>query len=151
MYRSISILTGGETREAAQANAFAYVERLVDQEVLEYCDTETGNTHKLASELGQQATEAAMQASRDGFMQAIQVARLMLRDFTDEEIYQERFADKAYDYIATREQFTRLGTTYTNIYSDTSVWNGAIMNEKELQVATSKPDGLWITSLDCHD
>lgn len=155
MHYTIRLLTTGENREEAHSNALAYADRLVDEGEFDYYDRDSARTHKLASELGKKAIEGALARNREEFMHAIHVVRLMLRDFTDEQIYQEQFDlpdGAAPGYWASRYQFDQAGDNGpVYLYADHDVWGGRIMNDRQYQDATDSKDDLWVTSVRFHN
>jgi hypothetical protein len=155
MHYLIRLLTTGADTGEARANALAYADTLVDQGEFDWYDPDSARTHKLASELGKKAVEGALARNRDEFMHAIHVIRLMLRDFTDEQIYQEQFDlpdGAAPGYYASRYQFEQAGDDGpVYVYGDHDVWGGKIMNDRQYQDATDSKDGLWVTSVKFHN
>src|SRR5215471_6970936 len=104
MHYLIRILTEGASRQEAHDNALAFADALVEQGAFDYHD-DHGETHQLASKLGKRAVEAALAANRREFNLAIRAARLMLQEFTDEQIYQDEYPNEPRDYYASRWQF----------------------------------------------
>jgi len=121
MHYTIRILTGGENRRDARARALDHADRLVDEGEFDYYDADTARTHELASELGRKAVEGALAANRREFDAAIRAARLMLQEFTDEQIYQDDYPEGQRDYYASRWQFSQVGDSRSYIYGDHDV------------------------------
>lgn len=155
MHYLIRLLTTGADRDEARANALTCADALVEQGEFDWYDPDSARIHKLASELGKKAVEGALARNRDEFMHAIHVIRLMLRDFTDEQMYQEQFDlpdGSAPGYYASRYQFEQAGDDGpVYLYGDHDVWGGKIMNDRQYQDATDSKDGLWVTSMNFHN
>jgi hypothetical protein len=88
MYSLIRILSQGETRQEAHDNALAFAHELVDRDEFDFYDGQRARTYTLASALGKKAVECALAGNRREFDAALQAARLMLQEFTDEQLYQ---------------------------------------------------------------
>jgi hypothetical protein len=87
MHYLIGILTQGETKQDAHDNALAFADELVDRGEFDFYDGQRARTYKLASALGKKAVEGALAANRREFDAALHAVKLMLQEFTDEQIY----------------------------------------------------------------
>lgn len=159
MHYSISIISEGKSRQEAYENALGCADGLVEQNEFDY-HADEGETHHITSAVGQKAIEGALRATREDFMRALQVVRLMLREFTDEQIYQEDFGDDdpehpqhPRDYYASRWQFAQVGTTRSYLYATEGIWGAAITNDKDYERALEDRDtnDLWVTTMDFHN
>jgi hypothetical protein len=156
MFYPIRLLTEGPTHKAAQARAFSYADQLVERGEFEYYDTDSARTYKLASKLGQEAVTAALARNREEFELAIQVVRLMLRDFTNDQIYQNQFDlpdGSAPGYYASRHQFAIVGGAgnHCYLYGDNGVWGGKIENDRQYDEVIGEKDNLWVTVMSFHN
>ena len=159
MHYLVRILTTGETRETAHEKALAYADELVEGGQFDYYLeqgrwAESGKTYRVASRLGQLAVERALQSNREEFEYAIHAARMMLAEFTDDQIYEEQFgtAEEARqrDYFPSRWQFSRVHPDRSYLYGDRDLWGEQIRNTTDYQQATQDRDDLWVTALDFH-
>lgn len=151
MHYSIRILTQGANKDEARATAFDYADALVDLGEFDYYDAEDVKTYRLASELGKKAVEGALARNREEFMLSLQAVRLMLQEFTDEQIYQDDYPPEKRDYYASRWQFSQVGEGRSYLYGDRAIWGEAIRNDKDFQAATEGHANLWVTSMDFHN
>jgi|SRR5689334_8881572 len=156
MFYPIRLLTEGPTHKAAQDKAFTYADELVEKGEFEYYDATTVRTYKLASKLGKDAVAEALARNREEITHAIQVVRLMLSDFTDEQIYQDQFDlpdGSAAGYYASRYQFAMVGGAgnHCYLYGDNGVWGGKIENDRQYDEAIAEKDNLWVTVMSFHN
>jgi hypothetical protein len=145
MYSLIRILTQGETRHEAHDNALAFASELVDRDDFDFYDGQRARTYTLASALGKKAMEYALAGNRCEFDVALQAARLMLQEFTDEQIDQDDYPLEPREYYASRWQFSQVGDGISYLYGDEGMWGEKIRNEKVYQTATADCDILWVT------
>jgi hypothetical protein len=150
MYSLIRILTQGETRQEAHDNALAFAHELVDRDAFDFYDGQRARTYTLASALGRKAVEYALAGNRREFDSALRAARLMLQEFTDEQIYQDDYPPEPREYYASRWEFSQVGDTRSFLYGDHGVWGEKIRNDKDYQAATADHDNLWVTCLWFH-
>jgi hypothetical protein len=151
MHYFIRILTEGETRKQAHDNALDFAEDLVERGEFDSYDYPHAKTYKLASALGKKTVEAALRANRQEFDVAIQAARLMLQEFTDEQLYQDEYPPEPRAYYASRWQFSQVGDTRSFMYGDHGVWGEKIRNDRDYQAATEGHDNLWVTCMGFHN
>lgn len=155
MHYLIRIVSEGSTKEEARDAAFDFADTLVEQNDFDY-HADAGHTYPLTSKLGQEAIEGALRSTREDFMRALKVVKIMLRDFTDEQIYQEDFGEEdpehPRDYYASRWQFAQVGTTKSYFYATAGIWGAAITNDRDYATALSDqdPKELWVTTIDFH-
>jgi hypothetical protein len=147
----IGILTQGETRDEAHDNALAFASELVDRGEFDFYDGQRARTYKLASALGKKAVEGALAANRREFDTALRAVKLMLQEFTDEQIYQDEYPAEPRDYFASRYEFTQVGDGHCYLYGDNAVWGEKIRNDKDYQAATADHDNLWVTCMGFHN
>jgi hypothetical protein len=147
----IGILTEGETRREAHDNALAFADGLVSGGAFDYYDAQRARTHKLASALGKKAVDGALAANRREFDAALRAVKLMLQEFTDEQIYQDDYPPEPRDYYASRYEFTQVGDGHCYLYGDNAVWGEKIRNETDYQAATADHDHLWVTCMGFHN
>ena len=150
MHYLIGILTEGETRREAHDNALAFADGLVSGGAFDYYDAQRARTHKLASALGKKAVDGALAANRREFDAALQAVKLMLQEFTDEQIYQDEYPAEPREYYASRYEFTQVGDGHCYLYGDNAVWGEKIRNEKDYQAAAADHDNLWVTCMGFH-
>jgi hypothetical protein len=147
----IGILTEGETRREARANAVAFADELVTRDAFDYYNKQRARTYTLASALGKKAVEGALAANRREFDTALQAVKLMLQAFTDEQIYQDDYPSEPREYYASRYEFTQVGDGHCYLYGDNAVWGEKIRNDKDYQAATANRDELWVTCTGFHN
>jgi hypothetical protein len=147
----IGILTEGETRHQARANAVAFADELVTRGEFDYYDKQRARTYTLVSALGKKAVEGALAANRREFDAALHAVKLMLQEFTDEQIYQDDYPPEPRDYFASRYEFTQVGDGHCYLYGNNAVWGEKIRNEKDYQAATAAHDNLWVTCMGFHN
>src|SRR5258708_21985309 len=104
----IGILTEGDTRRDARDNALAFAGELVERGEFDFYDGQRARTYKLASALGKKAVEGALAANRREFDTALRAVKLMLQEFTDEQIYQDEYPAEPREYFASRYEFTQV-------------------------------------------
>ncbi len=155
MHYLIGIISEGATPEEARASAVDFADSLVEHHAFDY-HAESGRTVLLTSALGQEAITGALRTTREEFMRALQIVRLMLHEFTDEQIYQEDFGDEETedrDYYASRWQFAQVGTTKSYLYATKGIWGAAITNDTDYHLALEDqdPNELWVTTMDFHN
>jgi hypothetical protein len=146
----IGILTEGETKRAARDNALSFADELVRRGEFDYYDTQRARTYQLASALGKQAVEGALAANRREFDAALRAVKLMLQEFTDEQIYQDDYPPEERDYYASRYEFTQVGDGHCYLYGDNAVWGEKIRNDRDYESAVTGHDNLWVTSMGPH-
>ena len=158
MHYPTVILSQAECEQDAHDKALALADELVEQGRYDYYNANSerwensGKTYALASELGKKAVELALLANRRTFDMAIHAARMMLQEFTDDQIYEEDFGDGERDYLPTRWHFGQVYDATSLIYGDHDVWGGeAIRNDKDFQAATDNLQSIWVTCLDFHN
>jgi hypothetical protein len=126
----IGILTEGQTRHEAGDNALAFADELVTRGEFDFYDRQRSRTYTLASALGKKAVEGALAANRREFDAALHAVKLMLQEFTDEQIYQDDYPPELREYYASRYEFTQVGDGRVYLYGDEGVWGEKIRNEK---------------------
>jgi hypothetical protein len=157
MHYPTVILTQAEQQEEAHDKAIQFANELLLTGDYDYFNAngerweESGKTYALASEAGKRAVELALTANRRTFDMALHAARMMLQEFTDEQIYQEDFGEGERNYLPSRWQFGQVYDATPYIYGDHDVWGGeAIRNDTDYQAATENQGNLWVTCLDFH-
>src|SRR5258708_30742462 len=116
-----------------------------------YYDKQRARTYALVSALGKKAVEGALAANRREFDAALHAVKLMLQEFTDEQIYQDDYPPEPRDYYASRYEFTQVGDAHCYLYGDNDVWGEKIRNEKDYQAAAADHDNLWVTCMGFHN
>ncbi len=160
MHKLIRIISTAEDQEAAAESAYAFADDLVERGDFDYYlvnserHEESGYTYSLAEAAGKLLVAEALKENRAAFDRAIRVARFMLAHYSDEQIYQDTYAEQPEDVYLSRHQFGIVGG-YTNdcyIYGDDSIWGEKIQNDNDYGLASQDiADGqLWVTSLDMH-
>jgi hypothetical protein len=151
MHYLIGILTQGETKQEAHGNALAFADELVDRGEFDFYDGQRARTYKLASALGTKAVEGALAANRREFDAALHAVKLMLQEFTDEQIYQDDYPPEPREYYASRYEFTQVGDGHCYLYGDNAVWGEKIRNDRDYEAATADHDNLWVTCMGFHN
>ena len=151
MHYLIGILTQGETKREARGNALSFADELVSRGEFDFYDSQRARTYQLASALGKKAVEGALAANRREFDTALHAVKLMLQEFSDEQIYQDDYPPEPRDYYASRYEFTQVGDGHCYLYGDNAVWGEKIRNEKDHQAATVDHDNLWVTCMGFHN
>lgn len=156
MHKQISVLTMGKSRIEAHDRAIGFVQDLIEQGEYDYHMEGSPNatTHKLTSEMGQLLVEHALTATRRDFDLSIKAARLMLQEFTDDQIYNQQYGepdpDHPREYWPSRWQFSQVGDGDHYLYGERDVWGEAICNDRDYENATEGRDDLWITEVGVH-
>ena len=151
MHYRIGILTAGATRHEARDNAVAFADELVTRGEFDYYDARRARTYQLASALGRKAIDGALAANRKEFDTALRAVKLMLQEFTDEQIYQDDYPPDERDYYASRYEFTQVGDGHCYLYGDNGIWGEKIRNDKDYEAATAQHDNLWVTCMGFHN
>lgn len=155
MHYLVGILSQRASRKEAHENAVSYADSLVEQGEFDYHDGEQSKTYELTSAVGKRAVEGALAANRRAFDDAIQVARLMLERYTDEQIYNDDYPDDGRDYYASRWQFSQVGDGHCYLYADLSgdqgIWSGKVSNDREYELAIAGRDNVYITPIGFHN
>ena len=155
MHYMVRILSQGTSRKEAYENAVSYADSLVEQGDFDYHYGEHSKTYELTSAVGKRAVEGALAANRRAFDDAIQVARLMLERYTDEQIYTDNYPDDGRDYYASRWQFSQVGDGHCYLYADLSgdqgIWSGKVSNDCEYQLAIAERDNVYVTPIGFHN
>lgn len=155
MHYLVRILSQGASRKEAHERAISYADALVEQGDFDYHYGEHRKTCELTSAVGKRAVEGALAANRREFDDAIQVARLMLDRYTDEQIYNDDYPDDDHDYYASRWQFSQVGDGHCYLYADLSgnqgIWSGRVSNDREYELAIAGRDNVYVTPIGFHN
>lgn len=161
MHYLVRILTETDNKEQAIANAFSYADDLVESGDFDWYNTgserwnEGGKAFKLSSKTGQKWLQSALDNNRHEFNRGLEAVKAMLNEFSDDDIYNEKFGTpeqrQARKYFASRYSFTMVGRGQSYLYGDNDLWGGAIQNDSELEQVTKDRKDLWIVSIDFHN
>jgi len=161
----VRIISQAPDREAAYKQAVDTADQLVSDGTYDYyvADSEhsiqVGETFRVSSLLGKTAVEEALKWQKAAFMRAMGAIRIMLEQFTDEQMYQNEYPAPAdgseREYWPHRWQFHVAAgdQTSTFLYRDTLLGAGAIQNDTEYQtiVEAHDPQELWVTGFNFHN
>ena len=158
MHYLVTLIVEGENKFDAHHAADAAMMDLVEQHEFDwYHDTEEGSRwpncwkpRRLNTVKGQELVASAMKQQYDEFCLSMDTVRVMLRDYTDEQIYNEDFGRDT-DYQFTRYRFTVLSGYHANAGYLFGAEADGILNQPELDVYLEHPEKYWVVQVDCHN
>jgi hypothetical protein len=159
-HKLVRIIGTAENREDAAEQAYGFADDLVERGefdhyvVASHRHEQSGYTWSLAEAAGKTLVEEALKSNRVTLQEALNVVRYMLSHYSEEDIYQDTYAEIPPDMYISRHQFAIVaGYTHDSwIYGDDSLWGDKIRNERDYNMAVEEiePDKLFVTCLDMH-
>lgn len=104
----------------------------------------------LTSKKGQTWVNDAMQGQLDEFKRTMQTVRFMLKEYSDEQIFNEEFEQVEGHYLS-RYQFSRASGYHANACQLFDNDGCSITNQNQLDWYLKEPKDLWVVQVDCHN
>ena len=105
---------------------------------------------KLRTKKSQASAVAAMEGQFDEFKQTMETVRLMLANYSDEQIYNEEF-ERVDGHYLSRYQFSKASGYHGNTCQLFGPGGESVISEKGLEYYLKKPKNLWLVQVDAHN
>ena len=158
MHYLVRVIVTADDAKEANFEANRIMEELVSWHDFDWYTTVSGESrwpdcwkpYRLSSKEAQTTVASAMSEQREVFDQSINTIRVMLNVHTDDEIFNEQFT-KIDKFHMSRHQFTKVGGYHGNTSRLFDNYGDVILNQRELDMYLSEPDGLWVVQVDAHN
>lgn len=159
MHYLIRLIVEADNASEAKSRANSVIVDLVEYGEFDwYRDEADGSgwhdcwkSYRLSTKKAQALVADAMQGQLVEFNQAIATIRLMLEQYSDEQLFNEEFAHDVAGHYLSRYQFSRASGYHANTCQLFDTNGNAIINQRELDLLLKEPDGLWVVQVDCHN
>lgn len=105
---------------------------------------------RLSTKKGLAIVQDAMQDQLAEFKDAMTTIRLMLDQYSDEQIFNEEFERTEGRYLS-RYQFSKASGYHANACQLFDTDGSHITSHHELDRYTADPTGAWVVQVDCHN
>ncbi len=158
MHYLIAMVVKANTEAAAIETAKGYADDLVQRGDFDWYNMQperwedVGKAYKLDTEEGQARLAKSMSYTREEFNRNLEAARYMLENYTDDQIYNERFTHTYEKGNPNNTPYHSRSSFYwlagygnsVNAYNETE----PIINDKQLDYL---PDSAWVVMIDFHN
>lgn len=165
MHYLIKVIVEAKNEEDALLSAAEGAEKMTDPEYggdFDWHNMEgrwgTSKAYHLNSDEGKKLLREGMENTRREFNEAIKTVRYMLENFSEDDIFNNKFphVDELPEGIhyLSRWQFTRAAGDSNSCYvyaPHGNLWGGKIANDKELEVVLKGNKNLWVVPIDFHN
>jgi hypothetical protein len=158
MHYLVRVIVEAEDAKEANNHAECVLNDLLEWKEFDWYSTSTDESRwehcwkpvRLDSNKGQAWVKDAMKSQLDEFVRTMQTVRLMVRDYSDEQIFNEEFEQVDGHYLS-RYQFSRASGYHGNACQLFDTNGSSITSQKELDSYLKEPNGLWVVQVDCHN
>ena len=105
---------------------------------------------QLSNEKAQAIVQVTMQSQFAEFKEALSAIRLMLTDYTDEQIFNEQFEPVEGRYLS-RYQFDRASGYHGGVCQLFNDGGEPIISQQELDWYLKDPKDFWLVRVGCHN
>lgn len=105
---------------------------------------------RLSTKKAQETVLAAMQEQLAEFKQTLSAIRFMLDNYSDEQIFNEKFEQTGEHYLS-RHQFTKASGYHANVCYLFGEGGDYITDQDHLNGYLENTDRLWVVQVDCHN
>ncbi len=149
MHYLVKMIVKADDAEEALAQAERDADELIERGTFDWyaMDGRWGNAEALTvgSDEGKALIKEGMESDRADFDRGLEAIRYMLNNFSDDEIYNERFGDqKNSEFYLSRYQFNVVSgdTNSPCVYAvDGNLWGGKVHNDRDLENLHQQPKG----------
>ncbi len=158
MHYLVRLIVEAEDAEEANNHTECVMDDLIESREFDCYTISSGESRwedcwrpvRLSSKEGQALVQDAMQGQFAEFKQAIEIIRIMCKQYNDEDIFNEKFEQTEEQYIS-RYEFSKAGGYHANGCRLFDTNGTSITNQKELGWYLKEPEGLWVVQVDCHN
>lgn len=108
------------------------------------------NPMPLDSDTGQAWVKNAIDSQFAEFTACMKSIRHMVQNYTDEQIFDEKFATNQ-PVSLSRYYFSKASGYHANACQLYDTTGGAITSHRELEYHLKSPNNLWVVQVDCHN
>lgn len=158
MHYLVTLIVTAENAEEANSQADSTMMDLIEWKEFDwYHDTPDGSRWdgcwkpiKLSTKKAQAIVLDAMHGQLAEFKQTMSTIRLMLDNFSDEQIFNEEFTQADGHYLS-RYQFSRASGYHANACQLFGENGDTIINQRGLDYYLKDPKDQWVVQVDCHN
>lgn len=158
MHSLIRFIVEADTAEGAKECTRSALDDLLDWHEFDWYSEETSDSRwedcwkpvRLNTKKAQASVQAAMQEQFREFKEVMSILRLMIDQYSDEQIFNEAFEQGTGQHLS-RYQFCAASGYRANgclVYDTTG---SAIINQRQLDYFLKEPRHLWVVQVDCHN
>lgn len=158
MHYLIRVIVEAENADEAKGQTENVMDNLIEWREFDWYTPQSSESRwddcwkpvRLTSKKGRAWVNDAMQGQLDEFQRTMQTVRLMLKEYSDEQIFNEEFKQVEGHYLS-RYQFSRASGYHANACQLFDNGGCSITTQKQLDWYLKEPKGLWVVQVDCHN
>lgn len=158
MHYLVRIIVEAESADEANMEADNVMNDLIDQREFDWYHTNTDDSRwpgcwkpsRLSSKAGLAMVKDAMAGQLSEFKQTMETIRLMLDNYSDEQIFNEEFEQVKGHYLS-RYQFSVASGYHGNACQLFDTGGCHITSQRDLDRYTVNAKDSWVVQVDCHN
>jgi hypothetical protein len=158
MHYLVRIIVEAESADEANMEADSVMNDLIDRREFDWYHTSTDESRwpdcwkpcRLSSKAGLAMVKDAMAGQLSEFKQTMETIRLMLDNYSDEQIFNEEFEQVKGHYLS-RYQFSVASGDHGNACQLFDTGGCHITSQRDLDWYMANPEGSWVVQVDCHN
>lgn len=159
MHYLVRLIVEADSAEEANSQADSVMMDLIEWKEFDWYHTEADGSRwegcwkpiRLSTKKAQAMVRDTMQGQIAEFMDTIATIRLMLDQYSDEQIFNEEFKQGTAGRDLSRYQFSKASGYHANACQLYDTNGSSIISQRELDFYLKDPKNLWVVQVDCHN
>lgn len=159
MHYLVSLIVEAEDKEAALSEARTIADNLIEWQEFDWYNESPEDSRwencwnpiPTASDEAKAILKDAVAGQFEEFKRHLEVIRIMLGGYTDEQIFNEEFTRDPDGPYLSRYHFSAASGVHANACQLFGPGGEHIASQRDLNYYLEKPDNLWIVQVDFHN